>query len=856
MISSKKPMPRYLLRSAFIALILCLQFSMAALERLDLGGQWQVSEGETGDWLPATVPGSVHTDLIAAKRIEDPFFRDNEVKLQWIGERTWNYQHAFTVPAEWKARETVMLRCEGLDTLATIRINGREIGKTDNMFRTWQFKANDFIQAGENRIEVRFDSVLPYIAEKERARPLPTWAHPGAAYIRKTPCNFGWDWGPTLLTCGIFRGISLMGYDTACLDNVLILQDHSRPGSVGLQVKTTAAPPTLAAPLKTRVTVTGPDGKTVASTEQTLAMGQSTGDLTISEPRLWWPSGMGSQPLYTVKTELFDPAGKLLDESTKRIGLRTMKAVQQSGDEPMHFEVNGVPFFAKGANCIPLDMFPNRVSKEAMRRHVEDAAAANMNSLRFWGGGCYEDDALFDACDELGICVWMDFKFSCGTYPAFDPAFLENVRQEARDNVQRLRHHPSIALWCGNNEIMYFRGKEEWTGEKMGEADYYRLFRDTLGEVVKVHAPQCDYVTGSPDCGDVHYWGVWHEGKPFESYGDIHGFLSEFGCQSWPGPQTVTSFTTKEDRNDVYSPIMRLHGRSGRMYLGGKEDGTIGTNKLMGLLRTYFNEPKDFESTLWLSQINQAYGIEYAANLWRREMPKSMGCVYWQYNDIWPGTSWASVDYFGRWKALHYRARHFYAPLLVSGVADSAKGTVGLWVTSDHMQPVSGELSWNVTDPSGRTLLAGTQQVTIPERRSQQVRELALSDLIQQHGAANLLVWVAFKTGGQTVSENLATFAKPKDLALLDPGLRTEVSGEGRKWTVTLHAKHPALWAWLEVTGAGARYSDNFIHLSNGGPATIVVSLDKEMSKDEFVRSLKARSLHDTFKVELDAAAR
>ncbi len=849
-------MSRFLLRSACLVFLSCLQPALAGLERLDLGGQWQVSEGETGDWFPATVPGSVHTDLIAAKRIEDPFFRDNEVSLQWIGERTWNYQHTFTLPAEWRARETVLLRCEGLDTLATIRINGREIGKTDNMFRTWEFKANDFLNAGDNQIEVRFDSVLPYIAEREKARPLPTWAHPGAAYVRKTPCNFGWDWGPTLLTCGIFRGISLVGYDTACLDNVLILQDHSKTGTVGLQVKTLAAPPTLAAPLKTRVTVSGPDGRTVATAEKTLAMGQSTADLTIPKPLLWWPAGMGAQPLYTVKTELFDPTGKLLDETTKRIGLRTMKAIPKTGDEPMHFEVNGVAFFAKGANSIPLDMFPNRVSKEAMRRHVEDAVAANMNSLRFWGGGCYEDDALFDACDELGICVWMDFKFACGTYPAFDPAFLENVRQEARDNVQRLRHHPSIALWCGNNEIMFFRGKEEWTNEKMSEADYYRLFRDTLGEVVKAHAPQSDYVTGSPDCGDVHYWGVWHEGKSFEAYGDIHGFLSEFGFQSWPAPQTVASYTAAEDRNDVYSPIMKLHMRSGRMYLGGKEDGTIGNNKLMEILRLYFREPKDFESTLWLSQINQAYGIEYAANLWRREMPKSMGCVYWQYNDIWPGTSWSSMDSFGRWKALHYRARHFYAPLLASGVADPAKGSVGLWVTSDHLQPVTGEISWNVTDPSGKSLLTGKQQVTIPERRSQQVRELDLADLVQKHGAANLLVWIAFKTGGHTVSENLATFAKPKELALLDPELVAGVSGKGKQWTVTLTAKHPALWTWLEVTGAEARYSDNFIHVSSAKPARIVVTLEKELSKEQFVRSLKARSLRDTFKVDEVSQAR
>src|SRR5208282_3603412 len=272
-----------------------------------------------------------------------------------------------------------------------------------------------------------------------------------------------------------------------------------------------------------------------------------------------------------------------------------------------------------------------------------------MNTLRFWGGGYYEDDELFDACDELGICVWLDFKFACSTYPAFDAAFLENARQEAVYQVKRLRDHPSIAVWSGNNEIMFFRGGEEWTKDKMSSSDYFRLFGDTLGGVMRSLAPQASYVTGSPDCGDVHFWEVWHGGKPFDAYRNIHGFVSEFGFQSFAAPATVDAFTAAQDRTDVYSPMLRYHERSNRMFMSQPEDGTIGTDKIMKIVRMYFHEPKDFESTLWLSQINQAYGIEFAAEGWRREMPKSMGCVFWQYDDNWPCTSWSSVDYFGRW---------------------------------------------------------------------------------------------------------------------------------------------------------------------------------------------------------------
>ncbi len=458
----------------------------SALVKLDLGGSWKVTREGTSEAISATVPGCIHTDLLAAKKIPDPFFRDNEKKVQWIGEANWVYRRSFDVPEELLKREHILLRCEGLDTLATIRLNGHEVAKTDNMFRTYEFEVKKLLKAGANEIEVRFTSVLPVIRAKEKERKLPTWNYPGSSYVRKEPCNFGWDWGPTLITCGIWRPISLVAFDRARITDVAITQDHSQKGKVKIKVDVEYTPSDYAE-ANVRVSF-GKDHFTGSIISRTA--NRDTAEITIADPKLWWPAGIGAQPLYTVNVTFGAHLGigsfrstETLDSTTRRIGLRTLRAVEQTKDAPMHFEVNGVPFFAKGANFIPADSFAPRVTKDILRRYVDDAAACNMNCLRLWGGGYYEDDALLDACDERGICLWVDMKFACTTYPAFDPAFMESVRQEAEDNLRRLRHHPSIALWCGNNEIMFFRGGKDWTADKMSEADYYKLFRDTLGEL-------------------------------------------------------------------------------------------------------------------------------------------------------------------------------------------------------------------------------------------------------------------------------------------------------------------------------------------------------------------------------------
>jgi beta-mannosidase len=843
--------------------VLLAAAGLAQAAGIDLGGSWQVTAENGKDPIPATVPGCIHTDLLAAKKIPDPFFRDNEKAVQWVSETNWIYRRSFTVGPDLLAREHVLLRCEGLDTLATIRLNGREIAQTKNMFRTYEFDVKSVLKPGANAIEIRFDSVLPVVQAKEKERKLPTWAYPGAAYVRKEPCNFGWDWGPTLITCGIWRPIKIVAFDTARIDDVRILQDHSQKGQVKLTVEVAAGPGKQAG-LNAKITVSpdpiyrlhaaGFDGMTPTLDVATSDVngGSAKADIVLKDPKLWWPAGMGEHQLYTVKTELLDAMGKVLDTSEKRIGLRTLRAIEATKDAPMHFVVNGVPFFAKGANWIPTDCFANRVTPNILNRYVRDAVAANMNCMRLWGGGYYEEDALYDACDEAGICLWVDFKFGCTTYPSFDPAFIDEVKHETADNLRRLRHHPSIAVWCGNNEIMFFRGGDKWTADKMSEGDYYKLFRDTLGGLVQELAPQSDYVTGSPDCGDVHFWDVWHGGKPFEVYRNIHGFVSEFGFQSFPEPKTTKTFTEPADRESVYSHVMKYHERSNRMYMDVKEDGKIGTDKIMILVRKYFREPKDFDSTLWLSQITQGYGIKYGAEGWRREMPRSMGCVYWQYNDTWPGSSWSSVDYFGRWKALHYMAKRFYEPVLVSGAEDVKAGKVDLWVTSDSMKDCRGKLTWAVTTVAGEKIRVGALDVDIPARKSRKVETLSLKDEIAKHGAKDLLVWMKLDVDGRTVSDNLVTLAYPKELNLIDPKVsayvtKKEVTKGEPEFDVRLTAANPALWAWIELDGVDAKCTDNFVHIAPDRAVDIEVQPAKELTREEFQKALRIRSLYDTY---------
>jgi beta-mannosidase len=814
----------------------CRGATVSKPRRLSLNGNWQVSEGGKDDWIPAIVPGCVHTDLLAAGKIPDPFYRDNEKSVQWVGKSDWIYRRTFDVPAEVLQSDRVLLHCDGLDTLAAVRINSQELGKADNMFRTWEFDAKSALHAGQNNIEILFTSPYSYIDSRKSAQ-APQKFVKERAWIRKEPCSFGWDWGPVLPSCGIWRNIRLEAFNQARVSDVLIRQDHSAQGPITLDIQINAEVVRPNAALRAVLSVSR-DGRGIGSTKVEILDGTGRGRLMIKHPKLWWPAGMGEQPLYDVQVELIDAQGERVDVAKRRIGLRRMKVHQAELGKPMYFEVNGVSFFAKGGNWIPADSFPNRLTAERLRRYVTDAAAVNMNMLRFWGGGYYEDDVLFDACDELGICVWLDFKFACSAYPAFDEGFMENVRLEARDNLQRLRHHPCIAVWCGNNEISLLNLSDPWSDNRMSPADYQKLFKELLAEQVKLFAPEANYVSGSPDCGDTHYWEVWHGPKTFEAYRTQSGFMSEFGYQSFPEPKTVRAFTSEEDRASVVTTVMRWHQRSG---------GSDGNQKMVDMIRRYFRPPKDFESTLWMSQILQAYGIKIGAEYWRQIMPKAMGCVFWQYNDTWPGMSWSSVDYFGRWKALHYAARRFYSPILVSGLEHLAESSIDIFITSDLLKEEHGALTWTVTDLTGRTLGHETMDIQIPVQKTEKIKTVDLQEQVQKFGASNLLTWLKLDVGGKVVSDNLVLLTLPKEFSLADPRLATTIKETSEGFLVTIRSEKPALWTWVELEGVGARFSDNFVHIQPTQPKKILVQPAQKMNKADLAKALRIRTLFDTY---------
>lgn len=822
---------------------------------LELDGEWTL-KGPRKVEISARVPGCVHADLHREGLIPDPYFRDNEKKVQWAGDACWSYERTFEVEASFLESKRAQLRFDGLDTLATVFLNGKLLGRTDNMFRSWEFDVESVLKAGSNRISIRFESATRYCEQKQQGHFL--WHTgidhhrlSGGNWLRKEQSNFGWDWGPMIVTAGVWRSVRIEAFDTAEISDVFVSQSFAKGyARVNLGVE-------VAVELRKRqrlfafVTVTR-KGVVVASGETDLQRGRARLDLKLDKPELWWPNGLGDQPLYVVAVSIFDKNGELIDLKSKRIGIRELRLVREKDNwgESFCFEANGHRFFAKGANWIPSDQFDVWATDDRNRSLLADAAAANMNMVRVWGGGKYEREDFYDACDELGLCVWQDFMFACSAYPAFDDAFVENVRIEAEQNVKRLRHHASIALWCGNNEMEQIDGI---LGEKEGELswdDYFVLFDKVLGKVVKRHDPQRSYWPSSehsprgdrkdssnPNNGDAHLWKVWHSREPFEWYRTAHHrFCSEFGFQSFPEPSTIETYTNAEERN-VSSYVMEQHQRS-----------PIGNSAIIDYMLSWFRLPVGFENTVWLSQILQELAIKYAVEHWRMNKPRCMGAVYWQLNDCWPGASWSSLDYFGNWKALHYAARRFFNPLLVCGVENLDTKEVAVHVVSDLLESKSVSVGWKAFDLEGYELVRGEKKLGLKANSTALVKTLKLKKLLAEHGPRGVLVKLTLRVGRRLVSENLVSFARPKHLSLVDPELAVEVKkAVGSAFDVLVSARKPSLWTWLEAKGIGARFSDNFVHLMSGEKRSIRVTLSREMTVSAFKKALSVRSVFDTY---------
>lgn len=828
------------------------------MEIISLSGQWQVKQSATpnAEWLAASVPGCIHTDLIAAGVIHDPFYRDYEKQVLWVGEEDWDYRRTFSVQAELLTYDRLLLRCHGLDTLATISLNGSDVGQTDNMFRIWEYDVRPLLKPGDNEIAIRFESALRVGQEKLNARYIHNWSTdthklPGGNYVRKAQCHFGWDWGPRLVTCGIWREIELVAYNTGRLADVHVLQDHSKTGAVQLNCRVAVERlSTEALNAECRLIFAG---KEIERQTVVIAGESAEVNMVVNDPQLWWPNGLGEQPLYTLAVTLSDEAGAQLDSKQLTIGLRTLKLVRQADEwgETFKFACNGRPFFAKGANWIPADSFVTRLSEGHYAQLLQAAADVHMNMLRVWGGGIYESSIFYELCDQLGICVWQDFMFSCATYPTYDEAYMKNVEEEAIDNIRRLRHHASMALWCGNNELEQGLVQDKWTKYAMSWDDYGELFDRLLPRLVAELDPETDYWPSSPHTplkdrnywndprsGDAHIWDVWHGMQPFEYYFTcFHRFNSEFGFQSFPEPKTIRTFTEAEDKN-INSYVMEFHQRS-----------PSGNSKIMHYLLDWFRLPGSFNMTLWLSQILQGMAVKHAVEHWRRTMPRGMGTLYWQLNDCWPVASWSSLDYFGGWKALHHMASRFYAPLLISAVVDTDEGTVLVHGTSDNREDKPGQVRWEVTTLRGEVVAGGYESVALSPNTSTLLMTLDVKETIDRYGPRDLLLWLELSVDDAVVSENLALFSRPKHLSLPNPGIKWDIEelGPGR-YQVVLSCSNPALWVWLETTENTIQLTDSFFHLRPDKTRTVGITLNSpEITQVDIRKSITVYSLFDTY---------
>lgn len=810
---------------------------------------WMFKATQETEWLPAQVPGCVHTDLLRQERIANPFYGTNEHDLQWIDKQDWEYKTSFVPASELLEQQVQELIFHGLDTYAEVYLNNRLILLADNMFRRWQTDVTGQLLAGENELKIKFRSPINEDLPKLRALgyQLPASNDQSelgglgqervSIFARKAPYHYGWDWGPRFVTSGIWRPVELVGWSGVKIDDLYIeqLAVDANEAKLQAQVKFRAG-----ASGSTKLTVRTEDMSWDIHAEHGQGMQELTLPLVITGPKLWWSRGLGEAYRYTFTAELQSEqqSNNYSAETSVITGLRSIRLVrqrdQQGSGASFYFELNGVSVFAKGANHIPNDSFITEVTEERYRAEVLAAAAANMNMLRVWGGGIYEPDVFYDLCDEYGIMVWQDFMFACSMYPG-DEQFLKNVRQEAIDNVTRLRNHPSIVLWCGNNEIdsawahydedAGWGWKKEFTAgqrEKLWN-DYKAIFHKLLPEVVNELHATVDYWPSSPlvsfsedkaqhahpltNEGDVHYWGVWHNVEPFENYQiKIGRFISEYGFQSFPEYRTIRSFA-EENELAIDSKVMMAHQKNG--------DGNRLIKEYMDI---YMKQPVDFKSFLYLSQVLQADAMKMAIEAHRRSMPYCMGSLYWQMNDCWPVASWSGIDYYGRWKALHYYARRSFAPILLS--AQERENQLQLYLVSDRLSSESGVLTIELYSTAGKLLYTARKDVVSPSNTSQLVESLAIAELLSGYDKNEVVLTAAWLSEGQEQSRCEHYFVKNNELKLMRANIVVQEHHTGQQTTITLTSDVVAKQVNLVAEHDGI-WSDNYFDLMPGKPHTV-----------------------------------
>lgn len=836
-------------------------------QEIDKG--WTFKQERGNNWYPATVPGVVHTDLMDNGIIEDPYFRLNERGVQWVDKEDWIYKTTVNVSDDLFSKDHVELYFKGLDTYADVYLNDSCILKADNMFREWRTDVKGLLKKSGNELRIYFHSPLKidipkfdaisYVNEagNDQSQNGGVFDKKVSVFARKAGYHYGWDWGPRLVTSGIWRPVYLEGWNNARISNVHYIQEKVSAKRANIKVRAEV----LADKAGEAVLNISADGlKNKWSQKASLNKGANVieMDLVINNPKLWWSNGLGEAHLYPFLASVtFN--GQAADSRTDNIGIRELKVINEKDEfgHTFYFSLNGVKVFAKGANYIPQDNFLPRVTPERHEKTILDAVNANMNMLRIWGGGIYEDDVFYQLCDKYGILIWQDFMFACSTYP-MNPEMLDNIRQEAKDNIIRLRNHPCIAIWCGNNECHTAWFNWGWMPKfkKLGvldemRKDYKDVFHGVLAEAVEAYDPTAFYWPSSPyggdpdeKCesgttnwnpnGDAHYWGVWHAKDSIANYNHIRArFFSEYGFQSFPEYQSVLKYAPEERDHDIFSEVMMAHQRGG--------------SHANGLIEWYllneYRKPKDFQNFLYMGQLLQGDAIKTAIEAHRRDMPYCMGSLYWQHNDCWPVASWSSRDFYGRWKAQHYFAKKAFANILISPLAEN--GVLNIHVVSGNLKPVKGQLDMRIMDFQGNVIVGKKAHVTLPANSSKVQFSDKLETLLGGKKASEVVVNVKFTPNkGEEVTSNYF-LTRYKDIDFPKAKIQLEsVKAEGG-YDVTVKSDVFARGVFLSIEGIDNFFSDNYFDLLPGEPVTIHVATT--LDKASFDKQLKSVSMSDAY---------
>lgn len=814
---------------------------------ISLNNNWKMNKNGSIEMFDCSVPCSVYKTLIEHNKIPDPYYRENEYISTQICDDDYTFTKEFSLEDKAVQYSHIYLRFEGIDTLSDVYLNGSLLGTTDNMHRTWEYSVKDYIKTGSNILEVKIKSPTKYIADKHAERPL--WGvdttMAGYTHLRKAHCMFGWDWGPKLPDMGIWRNVSLIGFDEGRIPDIHYTQQHI-DGAVILSADIHTENYSCN---KAILEIYAPDGKLLKETTTDIFPEKEYEKITaqIEDPQLWWANGYGDQPLYKCRVRL-ESNGRNVCENVQRIGLRTLEVSQdkdQWGKE-FCFKLNGKKIFAMGANYIPEDQIVTRCNKERTCSLLEQCKKANFNFIRVWGGGYYPDDYFYDYCDENGIIVWQDFMFACSAYLLTD-SFKSTVKAEIKDNVIRLRNHPSLGLWCGNNEIE--SAWEYWglPDDKQAKADYLTLFEEIIPEITNEYSPEIFYWPSSPSsgggmkdsssnhAGDMHYWDVWHNFKPIEDFRQhYYRFCSEYGFESLPSIKTIKTFADEDLGDfDLMSPVMEAHQKC-----------VEGNEKVMFYLAQMVRYPYSFDELIYSSQLVQADCIRSNVEHMRRARGRCMGSAYWQVNDSNPIISWSSIDYFNRWKGLHYCAKRFYAPVLLS-VEDKDQLKPVFNISNETLNDFSGKIIWTLRNNKAEILERGETQANCGSLSSKDIIQIDISKHIKtREDKRSKYLEYRLEKDGKIISKSTTLFVRPKEFIFLPPMIQYTVKEYDDRFKITLTAKCYAKSVCLDLTDADAVFSDNWFDIHGNEPIEIELrkkNLSLKLTKSQLEKQLTIR---------------